>query len=43
MKSNGYFYVEYSGSKNQVEFILQSRSGGAEWAKVSPCETGTSM
>ena len=41
IQSNGYFYVEYSGTKNQVEFVLQSWSGGAEWAKVSPSETGT--
>lgn len=40
IKSNGYFYVEYSGSQNQVEFVLQSWSGGASWAKVSPSETG---
>jgi len=39
--SNGYFYVEYSGTENQLEFILQSWSGGAEWAKVTPSETGT--
>lgn len=38
--SNGYFYVEYSGKKDQIELILQSWSGGAEWAKVSPSETG---
>ena len=41
IQSNGYFYVEYSGTQNQVEFVLQSWSGGAEWAKVSPSETGT--
>jgi len=39
--SNGYFYVEYSGAENQLEFILQSWSGGNEWAKVSVSETGT--
>ncbi|MFT3952281.1 MAG: hypothetical protein QM689_10130 [Oscillospiraceae bacterium] len=39
--SNGYFYVEYSGTKNQVELILQSWSGGASWAKVTASETGT--
>lgn len=38
--SNGYFYVEYSGKKDQIELILQSWSGGAEWAKISPTETG---
>lgn len=39
--SNGYFYVEYSGKQNQVELILQSWSGSAEWAKVKASETGT--
>ncbi len=37
--SNGHFYVEYSGSEN-IEFILQSWSGGSNWGKVSPTETG---
>ena len=37
--SNGYFYVEYSGT--QPELILQSWSGGANWAKVQPYETGS--
>lgn len=41
IRSNGYFYVEYSGSKNQVEFVLQSWSGANEWAKVKPSETGS--
>lgn len=41
LSSNGYFYVEYSGTQDQLEFILQSWSGGASWAKVSPSETGT--
>ncbi len=39
--SGGHFYVEYKGSKDKVELILQSWSGGASWAKVSPSETGT--
>ena len=39
--SGGHFYVEYSGNKGDVELILQSWSGGAEWAKVSPSQTGT--
>ena len=39
--SNGYFYVEYSGSKDQVELILQSWSGGSDWGKVSISESGT--
>lgn len=41
MTSEGYFYVEYSGTESQVEFILQSWSGGPEWAKVNISETGT--
>ncbi len=39
--SGGHFYVEYKGSKDKVELILQSWSGGADWAKVSPSESGT--
>lgn len=38
--SNGYFYVEYSGDEKQLELILQSWSGGSEWAKVNACEYG---
>ena len=41
IKSNSYFYVEYSGSKNEIELILQSWSGGAEWAKVQSFENGS--
>lgn len=41
IKSNSYFYVEYSGSKNEIELILQSWSGGAEWAKVKAFENGS--
>ena len=33
--------MEYSGTEGEVEFILQSVSGGASWAKVSASETGT--
>lgn len=40
ISSNGYFYIEYSGDENQVELILQSWSGGANWAKASASETG---
>ncbi|WP_455718545.1 cellulase family glycosylhydrolase [Anaerosporobacter sp.] len=40
IKANGYFYVEYSGVQNQIEMIFQSWSGGTEWAKISPAETG---
>lgn len=41
LTSNGYFYIEYSGNKDDVEFILQSWSGGEEWSKVIPYEVGT--
>ncbi len=37
----GHFYVEYKGTNGKAELILQSWSGGAEWAKVSASETGT--
>lgn len=40
IQNGGYFYVEYSGTENKLELILQSMSGGAAWAKVSPSETG---
>lgn len=40
IKSNGYFYVEYSGKEKQVELILQSWSGGKSWAKVTASEYG---
>lgn len=40
ISSNGYFYIEYSGEENQVELILQSWSGGANWAKALASETG---
>ena len=39
--SGGHFYVEYSGTLGQIEFILQSWSGGEGWAKVSPLYQGT--
>ncbi|HAU84104.1 MAG TPA: hypothetical protein DCW90_00805 [Lachnospiraceae bacterium] len=38
--SNGYFYVEYSGQEKDLDLVLQSWSGGSEWAKVSISETG---
>ena len=41
IKSGGYFYVEYSGTQNQVELILQSMSGGKNWSKVSASESGS--
>lgn len=40
ISSNGYFYVEYSGSQRELELILQSWSGAAEWAKVDAYEHG---
>ena len=41
IKAGGHFYVEYKGTQDKVELILQSYSGGAPWAKVQPSETGT--
>ena len=41
IKSGGYFYVEYSGNKDELEFILQSMSGANEWGKVSISESGS--
>ncbi len=38
MTADGYFYVEYSG--DSAELIMQSWSGGSEWAKVTPAEIG---
>ncbi len=38
--SGGNFYVEYAGTKDQVDFILQSFSGGPDWAKVTISESG---
>ena len=39
--SDSYFYVEYSGSEKEIELILQSWSGGANWAKVQSSENGS--
>ena len=39
--SDGYFYVEYDGTFDKLELILQSWSGGESWAKVSISESGT--
>lgn len=39
--SNSHFYVEYSGSEKEIELILQSWSGGANWAKVQAYEFGS--
>lgn len=40
ISSNGYIYIEYSGEENMAELILQSWSGGAQWAKASASDTG---
>ncbi len=40
IKSEGYFYVEYDGTQDKLELILQSMSGGAAWAKVNISESG---
>lgn len=36
----GYFYIEYSGTENEVEFILQSYSP-KKWEKVDKSDNGT--
>lgn len=41
ISQNGYFYIEYTGAYQAVELCLQSWSGGQEWVKVSPSESGT--
>ena len=41
IKQGGYFYVEYDGQKDQVEFILQSLSGANNWGKASISESGS--
>ena len=40
MKPGGYFYIEYKGKKNEVEFILQSWSDGNKWTKAEISESG---
>ena len=39
--SGGHFYVEYKGTQDKLELILQSWSGGSNWGKVSISESGT--
>lgn len=39
--SGGHFYVEYKGTPDKLELILQSWSGGSNWGKVSISESGT--
>lgn len=41
IKQGGFFYVEYSGTKDQIELILQSLSGGNNWNKVAISESGS--
>ena len=41
LTSNGYFYVEYTGSKDAIELIFESWSGGNSWCRMSPSETGS--
>lgn len=41
VKKGGSFYIEYDGNKDDLEFILQSWSGGASWAKVAISESGS--
>ena len=38
---DGYFYIEYDGTYEKLELILQSWSGASEWAKVSISESGS--
>ncbi|MGN0484442.1 MAG: cellulase family glycosylhydrolase [Lachnospiraceae bacterium] len=40
VQPGGHFYVEYSGSKEKLDLVLQSWSGGSEWGKVSISESG---
>ena len=40
IKSGGHFYVEYPGTKDKVELILQSWSGGSNWGKVTMTGSG---
>ncbi|MBQ8931383.1 MAG: cellulase family glycosylhydrolase [Ruminiclostridium sp.] len=37
---DGYFYVEYTGDIGKIELIMQSWSGGTEWAKICLSESG---
>ena len=38
IEKNGYFEVQFKGVTDKAEVILQSWSGGADWARVSPTE-----
>lgn len=37
----GCLYAEFNGNANEIEIIMQSWSGGANWQRISPDETGT--
>ena len=37
----GYLYAEFTGTADEIEIIMQSWSGGANWQRISPDETGT--
>ena len=41
VKKGGCFYIEYDGDKDDLEFVLQSWSGGATWAPVAISESGS--
>lgn len=41
IKQGRYFYIEYSGTKDQVELIFQSLSGGNNWCKIPMSESGS--
>lgn len=38
IEKDGYFEVQFKGDTDKAEVILQSWSGGADWARVSPTE-----
>ena len=38
IEKDGYFEVQFKGGTDKAEIILQSWSGGADWARVSPTE-----
>ena len=38
IEKDGYFEVQFKGDTDKAEVILQSWSGGADWARVSPNE-----
>ena len=42
MNSGDFIWVEYTGSYGELDLIFQSWSGGANWAKISPSQSGNS-